>query len=162
MLMNKGLHRDERLLSERSVEMMTTNHLTPEQIVGGGVLLSGSGWGFGMAVTVAPDDMSPVPGRYGWSGGYGTTWFNDPHQQLLAIALTQTDGFLFNGGLLPGPVRALPPLSAPAVPGRAQLSADAVAYLPALWRPGAWRGVHDGILAVGPALAPGFYNLCRR
>ena len=52
-----------------------------------------------MAVTVAPHDMSPVPGRYGWSGGCGTTWFNDPHQQLLAIALTQTDGFLFNGGL---------------------------------------------------------------
>ena len=49
MLMAKGLHRDERLLSARSVEMMTTNHLTPEQIAGGGVLLSGSGWGFGMA-----------------------------------------------------------------------------------------------------------------
>lgn len=25
------------------------------------LLLSGSGWGFGMAVTVAPDDVSPVP-----------------------------------------------------------------------------------------------------
>jgi CubicO group peptidase (beta-lactamase class C family) len=99
LLLNKGLHRDERLLSERSVEMMTTNHLTPEQIAGGGVLLSGSGWGFGMAVTVAPDDVSPVPGRYGWSGGSGTTWFNDPHRQLVAIALTQTADFLFNGGL---------------------------------------------------------------
>ena len=99
LLLNRGLYRDERLLSERSVEMMTTNHLTPEQIAGGGILLSGSGWGFGMAVTVAPDPVSPVPGRYGWSGGYGTTWFNDPHRQLIAIALTQTDAFLFNGTL---------------------------------------------------------------
>jgi CubicO group peptidase (beta-lactamase class C family) len=99
LLLNKGLHRDGRLLSERSVEMMTTNHLTSEQIAGGGPLLSGSGWGFGMAVTVVPDDVSPVPGRYGWSGGYGTTWFNDPHRHLVAIALTQTAGFLFNGGL---------------------------------------------------------------
>jgi CubicO group peptidase (beta-lactamase class C family) len=99
LLLNRGLHGGERLLSERSVEMMTTNHLTPEQIAGGGPFLSGSGWGYGMAVTVAPDEVSAVPGRYGWSGGYGTTWFNDPHRQLVAIALTQTVGFLFNGGL---------------------------------------------------------------
>jgi CubicO group peptidase (beta-lactamase class C family) len=99
LLLNRGLHGDERLLSERSVELMTTNHLTPEQIAGGGPFLSGSGWGFGMAVTVAPDEVSAVPGRYGWSGGYGTTWFNDPHRGLVAIALTQTVGFLFNGGL---------------------------------------------------------------
>jgi CubicO group peptidase (beta-lactamase class C family) len=99
LLLNKGRAGHERLLAERSVEMMTTNHLTPEQIAGGGPLLSGSGWGFGMAVTVAPDDVSPVPGRYGWAGGYGTTWFNDPHRQLVAIALTQTVGFMFNGGL---------------------------------------------------------------
>ena len=99
LLLSKGLHGDERLLSQRSVEMMTTNHLTPEQIAQGGPLLSESGWGFGMAVTVAPDDVSPAPGRYGWAGGSGTTWFNDPHRQLVAIALTQTDAFLFNGGL---------------------------------------------------------------
>jgi len=99
LLLNKGLHEDERLLSEQSIEMMTTNHLTPEQIAGGGPLLAGSGWGFGMAVTVAADDVSPVPGRYGWAGGYGTTWFNDPHRQVVAIAMTQTVDFLFNGGL---------------------------------------------------------------
>jgi CubicO group peptidase (beta-lactamase class C family) len=51
-----------------------------------------------MAVTVAPDEVS-APGRYGWSGGYGTTWFNDPRRGLVAIALTQTVGFLFNGGV---------------------------------------------------------------
>jgi len=99
LLLSRGTHRGERLMSERSVETMATNHLTPEQIAGGGPFLSGSGWGFGMAVTVAPDDVSPLPGRYGWSGGYGTTWFNDPHRPLVAIAMTQTVGFLFNGGL---------------------------------------------------------------
>jgi CubicO group peptidase (beta-lactamase class C family) len=98
MLLDRGLHGNRRLLSERSVELMTTNHLTPEQIAGGGPILSGSGWGFGVAVTVAPDEVSRA-GRYGWSGGYGTSWFNDPHRQLVAIALTQASGFLFNGGL---------------------------------------------------------------
>src|SRR5262252_10225481 len=34
LLLNKGIHRHERLLSQRSVEMMTTNHLTPEQSAG--------------------------------------------------------------------------------------------------------------------------------
>ena len=99
LLLNRGVHRGRRLLTERSVEMMTSNHLTSAQIAGVGPVLSGSGWGFGMAVTVAPDGVSPVPGRYGWSGGSGTTWYNDPHRHLVAIAMTQTDGFLWNGGL---------------------------------------------------------------
>jgi CubicO group peptidase (beta-lactamase class C family) len=97
LLLNGGVHGGRRLLSERSVEAMTTNYLTPEQIAGGGLLLSGSGWGYGLAVTVAPDEVSSAPGRYGWAGGYGTTWFNDPHRRLVAIALTQTDGFMWNG-----------------------------------------------------------------
>jgi Beta-lactamase. len=72
------------------VALMTTNHLTPEQIAGGGPTLGGRGWGFGMSVMAS--------GRYGWDGGYGTSWFNDPNQDLVAIALTQTSDFLFNGG----------------------------------------------------------------
>jgi CubicO group peptidase (beta-lactamase class C family) len=99
LLLDGGVYRGRRLLSERSVELMTTNHLTPEQIAGGGVLLSGSGWGYGMAVTVAHDEVSAEPGRYGWAGGYGTSWFNDPARRLIAIVLTQTVGFLWSGGL---------------------------------------------------------------
>jgi CubicO group peptidase (beta-lactamase class C family) len=99
LLLNKGVHKDERLLSERSVELMTTNHLTPEQMATAGPVLAGHGWGFGMAVVTAPDEVSPVPGRYGWDGGYGTSWFNDPNRDLVAIAMTQTSDFLFNGGL---------------------------------------------------------------
>jgi CubicO group peptidase (beta-lactamase class C family) len=98
LLLNKGAHGNRRLLSEESVGLMTTNHLTPEQISSGGPALDGRGWGFGMSVVTAPDEVSPVPGRYGWEGGYGTTWFNYPSQSLTAIALTQTADFLFNGG----------------------------------------------------------------
>jgi CubicO group peptidase (beta-lactamase class C family) len=99
LLLNKGVHGGARLLSERSVELMTTNHLTPEQMAGAGPVLGGRGWGYGMAVATAPDEVSPVPGRYGWEGGYGTSWFNDPSRNLVAIAMTQTSDFLFNGGL---------------------------------------------------------------
>lgn len=97
LLLNKGIHKGERLLSEKSVKLMTTNHLTREQMAEGGPTLDGRGWGFGLAVVTAPDEVSPVPGRYGWDGGYGTSWFNDPNRDLVAIAMTQTSDFLFNG-----------------------------------------------------------------
>ncbi|MEU8238378.1 serine hydrolase domain-containing protein [Actinoplanes missouriensis] len=97
LLLNGGVHRGRRLLSAASVRRLTTNHLTPRQIADAGEFpLSGHGWGYGMAVSVTPDDISG-PGRYGWDGGYGTTWFTDPERGLTAIALTQTVDFLFNG-----------------------------------------------------------------
>lgn len=98
MLLNHGVHGGTRLLSKQSIELMTTNRLTPAQVESAGMLLSGSGWGLGMAVTVAADEVSG-PGRYGWSGGYGTTWFNDPNEGLTAIALTQVSDFLWSGAL---------------------------------------------------------------
>jgi CubicO group peptidase (beta-lactamase class C family) len=99
LLLNKGVHNGQRVLSEQSVELMTTNHLTPEQIGNAGPILGGRGWGFGVAVAAAPDSDWPVPGRYGWSGGYGTTWFNDPHRGIIGMAMTQVSDFLWNGGL---------------------------------------------------------------
>jgi CubicO group peptidase (beta-lactamase class C family) len=81
------------LLSPASVAAVTTNHLTPAQIAGGGIFLDGQGWGYGMTVGVRDN-----PGRYGWDGGYGTTWFNDPASGLIAIGLTQCSDFLFAGG----------------------------------------------------------------
>jgi CubicO group peptidase (beta-lactamase class C family) len=99
LLLNKGAHDGQRLVSEKSVALMTASHLTPDQIAGGGILLGGRGWGFGMGVVSEADAEWPVPGRYGWSGGYGTAWFNDPHRGIVAIAMTQVSDFLWNGGL---------------------------------------------------------------
>ncbi|WP_163510538.1 serine hydrolase domain-containing protein [Fodinicola acaciae] len=98
LLLNRGVSRHRRLLSAESVDLMTTNHLTPQQLaaVGPGPL-GNRGWGYGMSVSVTPDAVS-APGRYGWEGGYGTLWFNDPHRDLTVIAMTQTVDFLFNGG----------------------------------------------------------------
>jgi CubicO group peptidase (beta-lactamase class C family) len=87
------------LLSSRSIELMTTNHLTPAQMAINDPILGGRGWGYGVGIVTAPDAEWPVPGRYGWSGGYGTAWFNDPHRGIVAMAMTQTSPFLWNGGL---------------------------------------------------------------
>jgi CubicO group peptidase (beta-lactamase class C family) len=99
MLLRKGIYQDKRLLSEKSIELMTTNHLTPEQVAGGGPFLDGRGWGLGMSVVTAPDEGWSVPGRYGWAGGYGTAWFNDPHREIVALAMTQVSDFLWSGAL---------------------------------------------------------------
>jgi len=97
MLLDKGVHGGTRLLSEKSVELLTTNRLTPAQIASGGAILGRRvGWGLGMGVAVERDEVSG-PGRYGWSGGYGTTWFNDPAERLTAIAFTQVSDFLWSG-----------------------------------------------------------------
>jgi CubicO group peptidase (beta-lactamase class C family) len=98
LIVDGGIFGGRRLLASESVTAMTTNQLTPEQVGSAGILLAGHGWGYGMAVAVRPDEVSEETGRYGWEGGSGTTWFNDPGRGLIAIALSQTSDFLFNGG----------------------------------------------------------------
>jgi CubicO group peptidase (beta-lactamase class C family) len=99
LLLHQGVHEGTRLLSEQSVEQMTVNHLTPQQMATAGPILGGRGWGYGVGVVTRPEPEWPVPGRYGWAGGYGTSWFNDPHRGLIAMAMTQVSDFLWNGGL---------------------------------------------------------------
>jgi CubicO group peptidase (beta-lactamase class C family) len=94
LMASGGVYKGQRLLAEESVRAMTTNQLTHEQVDTAGVLLSGRGWSYGMSVTVDGEQ----PGRYGWEGGSGTVWFNDPATGRIGIALSQTSDFIFNGG----------------------------------------------------------------
>jgi CubicO group peptidase (beta-lactamase class C family) len=92
MMLNKGRHDRVRLLARPSVELMTTDHLTDAQKAFGGLGddFSSSGWGFGVSVITHRDDLSSTPGRYGWTGGLGTSWYADPAEDLTGILLTQT------------------------------------------------------------------------
>ena len=102
MMLNRGTHGDTALLSADAIAQMTTDQLTPEQKTvpaGSFDLLTGRGWGFGVAVVTSPDELSAVPGRYGWDGGLGTTWMNDPNAGLTAMAMTQSADFLFSDAL---------------------------------------------------------------
>jgi CubicO group peptidase (beta-lactamase class C family) len=94
MLLEKGRHGRERILSRASVETMTTDQLTPAQKTGDAALfLDARGWGFGVAIDTARTDLPSVPGRFGWDGGYGTSWATDPREELVAILMTQRFGF---------------------------------------------------------------------
>ena len=47
------------------------------------------GWGFGMAIVTRRDDLARSVGTYGWDGGYGTSWYCDPKEDLIGILMTQ-------------------------------------------------------------------------
>ena len=90
MMLNKGKHGGGRILSRPSIEPMTTDHLTPEQKVGAGMFFGDdSSWGFGMSVFTRRGDLAKTPGRFGWDGGYGTSGYSDPEEDLIGILMTQ-------------------------------------------------------------------------
>lgn len=90
MLLNKGKLGNERILSRPAVEVMTTNQLTDQQQrEASSFFVEPRGWGFGLSVVTGRNDLSMVPGRFGWEGGYGTSWASDPHEALVAILMTQ-------------------------------------------------------------------------
>ena len=94
MMLNGGTLGAERIVSRPSVELMTMDHLTPEQKAASAAqffpgFFDYRGWGFGVAVYTERTDLASVPGRYGWDGGYGTSWYVDPTEGLLGVLLTQ-------------------------------------------------------------------------
>jgi CubicO group peptidase (beta-lactamase class C family) len=92
MMLKRGKYRNERILSRRSVEVMTTDQITPEQKAVSGFFpgfWDSHGWGFGVSIVTRRDDLAATPGRYGWDGGYGTSWYVDPNEELIGILMTQ-------------------------------------------------------------------------
>jgi CubicO group peptidase (beta-lactamase class C family) len=90
MMLNGGSLGGERILSQASVELMTTNHIQADEKRESQLFLGNMrGWGFGMSVFTGLDDPNATPGRFGWDGGYGTSWYSDPRQGLTGILLTQ-------------------------------------------------------------------------
>jgi CubicO group peptidase (beta-lactamase class C family) len=69
------------ILSPAAIAEITTDQLTPEQ----STFDPSVGWGLGMSVVRSGKHI----GQYGWNGGLGTYWFNDPAEDLVGILLTQ-------------------------------------------------------------------------
>jgi CubicO group peptidase (beta-lactamase class C family) len=86
MMLNKG----EPILSRATVELMTSDQLTPEQRINAEVFFGDySSWGFGMAIDISRKEVYHYPGRFGWTGGLGTTAYTDPANGLIGILFTQ-------------------------------------------------------------------------
>ena len=100
MLLGGGKLGKERILSRPSVEAMITDQLSPA-VKAASEFMPGywdaRGWGFGCYVVNKRTTGSATPGSYGWGGAFGTTWNNDPKEEMITILMLQ------RGGMGPGP-----------------------------------------------------------
>ena len=85
MTLNGGEFNGARILSRKSIELMTTNHL--------GDIPFRRGQGFGLGFSVVTDLGSRGTlgsiGEYGWGGAYHSTYWVDPVEQLVVVYMTQ-------------------------------------------------------------------------
>jgi CubicO group peptidase (beta-lactamase class C family) len=91
-LLAGGTHRGERVLSRPSVTLMTSDQLSPSQKAVSGFwpgYFDSMGWGFGMSVRTHRTHLGPSVGSYGWSGFYGSAWYNDPAEDMTTIFIMQ-------------------------------------------------------------------------
>ena len=92
MLLDGGTAWGRRLLSPDSVALMTSNRLRPDQMQAldpAVDFLRGQGFGLGLSVTLNAAPGHRAPGSFSWPGGYGTTWFADPRNGIVAVLMTQ-------------------------------------------------------------------------
>jgi CubicO group peptidase (beta-lactamase class C family) len=81
MLLNRGTLNGIRILSAKTVEMMTVNGLSDAVLQARG---GARGWGLGN-VDVATDS-----GEYGWDGTAGTIFTVDPRHELITVLMWQS------------------------------------------------------------------------
>lgn len=99
MLLNGGEYNGSRILSRKTVELMTLNHLPNNKTMAdmgssGGfseVRYNGMGYGLSMAVTTDPAaSQNPLStGSFNWGGMASTYFWVDPKEDLLGIFMTQ-------------------------------------------------------------------------
>lgn len=92
MLLNGGTLDNVRLLSPKTIQLMTSEHTKHAKLPQMGVTL-GSGAAFGLGFRVVTDTAENQRigsvGTFDWSGAASTSFFIDPKEQLIAIFMTQ-------------------------------------------------------------------------
>ena len=90
MLVNGGELDGKRILSPKTVQLMSMNHV--------GDLFKGlrgrdTGMGFGLTVYVTLDEANATrwrtSGSFGWAGAFGTITWSDPKEELIGVLMIQ-------------------------------------------------------------------------
>ena len=101
MFLNGGTLDGVRLISRKTVELMSSNHLPPGVQYGplvpiqfaGMTPMPEDGGGFGLGFGVRMESgRSPLPGSvgdYSWAGAYGTFFWIDPKEKIVAVLMLQ-------------------------------------------------------------------------
>ncbi|MBC7362825.1 MAG: beta-lactamase family protein [Candidatus Aminicenantes bacterium] len=85
MLQNGGELGGVRILSPKSVELMTADHVG--QLYSGGT--TGFGLGFWVTKSLGASGIPGTVGAYGWGGAYFTSYWVDPVEKLVAVFMIQ-------------------------------------------------------------------------
>lgn len=96
MLLNGGEHKGVRLLSPKTIQLMTLDQLTNDLkpfAVSEGMSAETKGCGFGLGFRIITDlahhGVIGSEGIYSWGGAASTIFWNDPSEDLTAILMTQ-------------------------------------------------------------------------
>ncbi|MDH4089193.1 MAG: beta-lactamase family protein [Cyclobacteriaceae bacterium] len=86
MLANGGISNGSRILSSRTVDLMTVNHVPR-----GVDFRPGEGFGLGFEVVLDQGERGTQGsvGEFGWGGAYGSTYWVDPAEELVVVYFTQ-------------------------------------------------------------------------
>ncbi len=85
MLLNGGSLDGRRVLSRKSVELMTVDHLNGIPFRAG----QGFGLGFSVVTDLGARGQPGSAGEFGWGGAYHSTYWVDPQEGLVVVYLTQ-------------------------------------------------------------------------
>jgi len=96
MMLNEGSLDGHRLLSRKTVELMTSNHLPGDMAAMGQPRFSessyeGIGFGLGFSVMLDPAVAQVIgsPGEFAWGGAASTAFWIDPQENQAVVFFTQ-------------------------------------------------------------------------
>ena len=98
MILNKGYLNGERLLSRKTVDLMSSNHLRASSSLAdiaygrwSESTFDGVGFGLGFSILIDPAraQISGTPGELAWGGMASTAFWIDPVEDLITIFMTQ-------------------------------------------------------------------------
>ena len=91
MLLNGGIYNGVRLLSRTTIDMMTKNHIG--DLGSGSLFIPGGPDKFGLGFEIiSPPGSDKIPineGAYGWGGAFGSLYWIDPSEELIAHLVIQ-------------------------------------------------------------------------
>lgn len=92
MMLGGATRGGEHILSRPTLELMTTDHITPAQKALSPFFehyWERRSWGLGMSIVTARGDLADAPGRFGWDGAFGTSLYVDPREDLVGVLMAQ-------------------------------------------------------------------------
>jgi CubicO group peptidase (beta-lactamase class C family) len=99
MLLNGGVLDGKRILSRKTVELMTADHLAPDIKARSTHPLLPAGFGFSLGFAVRTHTgLAPVAGTvgdYAWGGAFGTYFWIDPKEHLAVVFTSAAPGQIF-------------------------------------------------------------------